>query len=201
MAEHSSLHPFLDWMKQRIDEMDATVASLEAKAGQLKADPGPKATQLLADLKNRRAEFQTKARTQLETAEAALKTGKVQLETQWQGFEAQVQAYLQNLDKRAGQHQATFRQVAAAHIKAWTEAQDRLQAEAAKLAGAQRVKMEAVLNQMKMHASEAEARLEKLKHRGDESWAALSAALSESRKAFDRASQEAWEALKKAASR
>jgi hypothetical protein len=52
---------------------------------------------------------------------------------------------------------------------------------------------------MKADASEVEARLEKLKQAGSESWTALSAALAESRKAFDRANQTAWDALKRAA--
>ena len=38
MPEQSSMHFYLSWSKQRIDEMDATLASLEAKAGQVKAD-------------------------------------------------------------------------------------------------------------------------------------------------------------------
>ena len=37
-----------------------------------------------------------------------------------------------------------------------------------------------------------------LKQAGKESWTALSAALTESRKAFDRANQQAWDALKRA---
>ena len=53
---------------------------------------------------------------------------------------------------------------------------------------------------MKADAAEAETRLQKLKQAGSESWSALSAALTESRKAFDRANQEAWDALKRAAS-
>jgi hypothetical protein len=46
--------------------------------------------------------------------------------------------------------------------------------------------------------TEAKARLEELKQAGDESWAALSAALQTSRKKFDEASQSAWEAVKNA---
>jgi hypothetical protein len=53
---------------------------------------------------------------------------------------------------------------------------------------------------MKAAAAEAEAKLQKLKQTGAESWATLSAALAESRKDFDRANQEAWEALKRAVS-
>jgi hypothetical protein len=49
---------------------------------------------------------------------------------------------------------------------------------------------------MKSDASEAEARLQKLKQAGGESWSVLSAALAESRKAFDQANQAAWDALR-----
>jgi hypothetical protein len=38
--------------------------------------------------------------------------------------------------------------------------------------------------------------LKKLKEAGSESWSVLSAALAESRKAFDHANQTAWNALK-----
>ena len=52
---------------------------------------------------------------------------------------------------------------------------------------------------MKADAAEAEARLQKLKQAGGETWSALSAALAESRKAFDHANQKAGDALKGAA--
>jgi hypothetical protein len=61
MPEHSSLHFYLNWGKERIDEMDATLASLEAKANQTKADAKVKADELIIELKKRRDEFQTAA--------------------------------------------------------------------------------------------------------------------------------------------
>ena len=70
----------------------------------------------------------------------------------------------------------------------------------AKVASARRVDIDAAVKQMKADASEAEARLQKLKQAGSESWTALAGALAESRKAFDRANQAAWDALKHAAS-
>jgi hypothetical protein len=45
---------------------------------------------------------------------------------------------------------------------------------------------------MKADASEAEARLQKVKQAGSGSWTVFGAALAESRKAFDRANQAAW---------
>jgi hypothetical protein len=52
MAEQSSVHVYLNWAKERIDEMDAALASIETKASQLKADAKAKAEQLVTDLKN-----------------------------------------------------------------------------------------------------------------------------------------------------
>jgi hypothetical protein len=56
--------------------------------------------------------------------------------------------------------------------------------------------IEAALKQMKADASAAEARLEKLKQAGGDSWSVLSAALAASRKAFDEANHAAWNSLK-----
>ena len=51
---------------------------------------------------------------------------------------------------------------------------------------------------MQAGAAEAEAQLQKMKQAGRESWAALSGALAETRKAFDHANQATWEAFKRA---
>ena len=122
MSQESSMHVYLNWTKERIDEMDATLASLEAKATQVKADSKVKADHLIADLKKRRDEFRANAKTQAQAGEAALHTAKAQLESQWQGFETQVKAYFDTAGKHIEQQQATFRDVAAAQAKAWREA-------------------------------------------------------------------------------
>ena len=46
MSAQSSMHFYLNWAKERIDEMDATLASLEAKASRVQADSKVKADQL-----------------------------------------------------------------------------------------------------------------------------------------------------------
>ena len=199
MPEQSSMHLYLNWAKERIDEMDATLASLEAKANQVQADFKVKANQLIADLKKRRDEFQADVQKQAGVGEAAWERTKGQLETQWKGFEAQVKTYIDTVGKQIEQQQATFRDVAAAQLKAWREAADKFNQAATKLAAERRSDIDAAIKQMKADASETEARLQKLKGAGRESWTALSAALAESRKAFDRANQASWDALKRAA--
>jgi chromosome segregation ATPase len=122
---------------------------------------------------------------------------RAQLESQWNVFEARVKAYFDTIGKQVEQQQATFRDVAAAQIKAWHEAADKLHDSAVKVAAAKRTELDAAVKQMKTQASEAEARLQKLKQTRDESWSALSAALADSRKAFDQANQASWDAFKR----
>ena len=51
------MHFYLNWAKERIDEMDATLASLEAKVSQVQANSKVKANQLIADLQKRGNSF------------------------------------------------------------------------------------------------------------------------------------------------
>jgi hypothetical protein len=199
MLAQSSMLLYLNWTKERIDEMDATLASVEAKASQVQADSKAKADQLLSDLEKRRDEFQAAVKKQAAAGVADWERTKAQLESQWNAFEAQAKIYINTVGKQIEQQQATFREVAAAQVKAWREAADKFHDTATKLAAERRADFDAAVKQMKADASEAGARLQKLKQAGSESWTTLSAALAESRKAFDRANQAAWDAFKRAA--
>jgi hypothetical protein len=196
MPEQSSMHFYLNWAKERIDEMDAALASFETKASHAKAESKTAADQLFVDLKKRRDEFQASLKTQAEAGEAAWARAKADMEKQWSGFEAQVRTYFESAGKQIEQQQAMFKDIAAVQAKAWSEAADRLREAAATVASARRADVDAAVQQMKADASEAEARLQKVKQAGSESWSVLSAALAESRKAFDQANQAAWDALK-----
>jgi hypothetical protein len=195
-AMMSSTHSYLNWTKERIDEMDAALGSLEARASQAKAESKVKVDQLIVDLKKRRDEFEASARKQAEAGEAAWARARADLETQWNGFDAQVKAYFGTAGKQIEQQQAMFKDVAAAQVKAWHEAADTLHDAAIKIGAARRADIDAAVQQMKSDAAAAEARLQKLKQAGSESWSVLSAALAESRKAFDQANQSAWDALR-----
>jgi hypothetical protein len=200
MPAQSSMHFYLNWAKERIDEMDAALASLEAKAGQVQASSRVKADQLMADMRKNRDEFQDIFKKQAEAGEAAWVRIKAELETKWNGFEADVKAYIDNFNTQVEQQQAVFKEIAAAQLKAWREAADKFPCAAAEFAAGTRADIDAAVKQMMADASEAEARLQKLRQAGTESWGALSAALKESRAAFDHANQAAWDVFKRAAS-
>jgi hypothetical protein len=199
MAEQSSMHFYLNWAKERIDEMDAALASLESKAGEAKAESRAKGDQLISDLRNRRDEFQALLKTQAEAGDAAWARARADMEKQWNGFQAQVRTYFEGVGKQIEQQQVTFKDIAAAQSKAWRETADKLREAASQVAASRRGDVDAAIQQMKSDASEAEARLQKLRQAGSESWSVLSAALAESRKAFDQANKAAWDALRGAA--
>ena len=168
MAEHSSMHGYLNSAKQRIDEMDAVLASLEGRASQIKSESKAKADQLIADLKKRRDEFQAIVKKQADAGEAAWQRTKTELDSKWSAFEAQVKAYFETIGKQIDQQQATFRDIAVAQTKTWREAADRLHGEAARVAAAKRADVDAAVKKMKADAAEAEAHLQKLKQAGTE---------------------------------
>ncbi|MGJ5177772.1 hypothetical protein ACQR16_11380 [Bradyrhizobium oligotrophicum] len=196
MPTQSTMHFYLTWAKERIDEMDAALASLEAKATGARAQSKIKADEIIVDLTKRRGEFEALLKTQMDAGEAALAGAKAELERHWAGFETQVKAYFDAAGQHAEQQQATFKGIAAAQASAWRESTDRFREAAAKVTTAGSRNFDAVLDQLKSDAAQAGAHLEKLKQTGDESWSVLSAALSDSRKAFDRANRAAWDALK-----
>ncbi len=112
-----------------------------------------------------------------------------------------MKTYFESAGKQLEQQQATFKDIAAAQAKAWREAADTFREAAGKVAATHTGDFDAALKQMKSDASEAEARLQQLKQAGSESSSVLSAALAESRNAFDRANQAAWNALKGSSSK
>lgn len=198
MTEHSSQHAYVTWAKQRLDEMDAALASFEANASQLKADAKLKATKLNDEMEKRRKDFEAEVKTHADSGEAALKASKAQLEKQWTSFEAELKSYVETVGKDIDQKRATFAGIAVAQVKAWGAAAEKLQSAAAKLGAENRAKADKAIAQLRQNATEAKDHFDKLRQAGDASWSTLSAALQASRKQFDEASQKAWDAFKNA---
>jgi len=124
---------------------------------------------------------------------------KAQLETEWSAFETEVKKYVDTFGKKIEQQQAIFKLQAAAQLKAWREAADKLRTAGKEFAAERRGEIETTVKRMEADAAVAEERLQKLNQAGMQSWSALMGALAETRAAFDRANQAAQEAFKRAA--
>jgi hypothetical protein len=199
-TQNSSAHFFISWAKERIDEMDATLGSLESKAGQMQAEARVKADQFIAEMKKRRDEFESTVKKQAQAGEAAADGAKVRLETEWKGFQAETAKYLETFGKGIEQQRAVFQSQVTAQLNAWRETADKLNSAAKEFAIERRREIDATVSRMKADAATAEKKLQDLARAGTESWSALNAALAETRATFDRANQAAREAFKRATS-
>ena len=200
MPMQSSTHFYVNWAKERLDEMDAALTSLEGKVGGVQADVRDKANKFLTDLRKQRDAFRDTVKKQSEANEAAWISAKARLEPEWNSFEAEVKKYFESFSKQFEQQQATFKLQGEAQLKAWREAADKLASEAQAFATERRVEIDTAVKRMKADAAAAEEKFQKdLNQAGTQSWSALMATLAETRATFDRANQAAREAFKRAA--
>lgn len=200
MATQSNIHFFVNWAKERLDEMEAVLTSLDGKVGEMQADARDKASKALADLRKSRDIFRDTMKKQAEANEAAWTSAKATLEPEWNSFEADVKKYVESFGKQVEQQQATFKLQAAAQLKAWREAADKLGSDAKQFAAERQAEIDVAVKRMQADAGVAEEKLQKqLDQMGTQSWSALMSVLTETRAAFDRANQAAREAFKRAA--
>jgi hypothetical protein len=199
MSTQGNIHFFANWARERLDEMDATLTSPEGKVAEVQADTRDKASKVLADLRKNRDAFRDAVKKQAGANESAWARAKTKLETEWSVFETEVKKYVESYGKQFELQQATFNLQAAAQLKAWRDAADKLASAAGEFAAERRGEIEANVKRMKADAVAAEEKLLKLNQAGAQSWSVLTAALTETRAVFDRANQAAREAFKRAA--
>jgi hypothetical protein len=197
-TQTSSAHFFLSWAKERIDEMDATLASLESKGLQMQAQTRVKAEELIADMRKKRDEFEATVKKQAGAGELAWDDAKQLLDAELKDFQDRTRKYLETFGKGVKQQQAVFQSQVTAQLNAWREAADKLNAAGKEFAIERRREIETTVSRMKADATAAEKKLQELAKAGTESWSTLNAALAETRASFDRANQATRDAFKRA---
>ena len=169
MPAHSKIQPYLNWAKERIDEMDATLAALEGKVGEVHADARLKADTILADLRKKSDQFRASAEKQAEANEAAWAKTKTQLETDWSAFETDVKRYVDGVGKKVEQQKAIFKSQSDAQLKAWREAAKKFRSACTEFTAERRGEIEVTVNRMEADAATAQDKLQKLNEAGAES--------------------------------
>ena len=198
MSMQRNIHFYVNWAKERLDEMDATLTSLESKVAEVQADAPDSADKLLTIIRKKRDDFKDIVKKQSEANEDAWIGAQAQLESEWSSFEVEARRYVESFVTQIEQQQATFKLQAAAQVNAWRKAVDKLGSAANEFAAERRQEIDAALKRMKADAVAAEAKLLKLNEAGTQSWSVLMAALSETRATFDRANQAQREQFKRA---
>jgi hypothetical protein len=116
--QRAKVHFYMNWAKERIDEMDAVLAALEARMAQVATDSRAKADQIISNLRKTRDEFKIAVQKQAQAGEAAWEGIRRQLEAAWATFEADVKKYLETMGQGAEQQKAIFQSQVAAQLKA-----------------------------------------------------------------------------------
>ena len=193
MAQDAYAHRLLNWMKARLDEIDATLTFIEASATALHAEAKKQAEEIIAQIGTRRNAFEEAIRQKQRESEAEWAKAKTALEVDWASFEAAVEDYVKKSHLPAQEQLAVFKVQAEAQRKAWDETISALQKKAGVAAAEAKQDFDAALSLFKQQADEAKAKLEARQKAGSESWADFKAALQESRAAFDKANQKSLE--------
>lgn len=188
---------YLNWAKERLEEMDAFLASLQSQACEVEAGSRAAADRLVADLRKKRDEFRDLINKQADAGDVFWRENIAQLESGWTGFEAEVQKYIETFGQQLDQQQRIFQDAATAQLSAWHDATESFHKAAATFQSSRKADVDAFVTKMKSSASEAEAHFKELRRAGTQSWIALNAALTQSRNAFDHANQAVWDVFKR----
>ena len=200
VAARGSVHASIDWAKQRLEEMDATLASLEKKLGDLKAENRAKAERAIAEMREQRDALKQIVQAKRNASEAEWQQAKATIKSRWTAFEAAVQKWVDATGERVAEQKDIFVARAEAQLKAWQDKIDQLEVSAKGFALTRKGEIDSAVAALRADAEATKAKLETLKRSGKESWTAQSKALDESRDAFDRANQTASDAFKRASS-
>jgi dGTP triphosphohydrolase len=185
-------HPHLAWAMWGLDEIEATLASIESRLHS-RTSVSSGAESALVDMRIVRDAFRSSIEEQVNQASFA--PSKADLEGQWAAFEDSVQNYLETVDKQVREQETVFRARADAQSKAWLQAIDSLHQSAPRLAAEPRSDVETAVKHLESEADAAKVRLDKLNKAEDASWAAMRSALAETRTALDHAHHSVLDAL------
>ncbi len=166
MTTTSKIHPFAEWAKSRLDEMDAALAVFEKKATDVKDDTREKAGTALADMEKHRDVFKARIKTERDSDAKAWAAANVQLETEWRGFEKNVETYWESAGDKAGAYADAFKAQADAQQKAWNDNATRIKAASATFQDDRKAEVVAAIAKAEHIAKDAGAKLGNLNKAG-----------------------------------
>ena len=186
-SKKSSVDVFVEWAKERLDEMAADTKVLEARLDKFDASLRAQAQQAITQVNDWIAEGQAKIKEAQAKGEAELPNAQAFIEATWAKFQTEADRWV----KVAKSQQALFQARARAQAQAWQDVVNTYMRRASEVQTQNKAQVEAQVEQLKADAQKAQAELNAkitdLSKAGEASWAAMSQALDESRNAFAKA--------------
>jgi predicted kinase len=196
MTTTSKIHPFAEWAKSRLDEMDAALAVIETKAKDVEDGTRKKADTAIANMKKHRDVFKARIKTERDSDVKAWGEANAQLEAEWHGFEKNVETYWDSVGDKAGAYSDAFKAQADAQQKAWKNTATRVKAASEKFQTDSKADVAAAVAKAEQISHDAGVKLGNLNSAGKTSWGAMRSALTESREAFDVANSKVQAAFR-----
>jgi uncharacterized protein YicC (UPF0701 family) len=191
--QQSKMHAHFTWAKERLDEIEATLAAVESKLGSIKSESKDKVKQAISEMQAQRDAFKHVIKVNREAGEAAWREGRAKLEQQWSGFEHAVEQWAHATHDQFEQQKSVFAARVDAQTRALNEALTQFKRSAQTFTAARKSEVDAAFNAARAHADEAKAKVDTLRKAGKDAWTSLNKSLVETRAAFDRANKAAHE--------
>lgn len=184
MTEHDSAHQTVAWARQRLDEVDAIITSLESSAQQLREKAGDDVQAALARLQQSRAAIQgysDSLRDEADVARQHTSETLVKIEAEWLEVESTFQSFLSTTRDHAETVRNVLAARAAAQRKSWENTLRGFGEQAQETAEKARKDFDDVYRRLSSEVEKVQARIGDARGAGDESWKALKAGLAEVR--------------------
>jgi hypothetical protein len=198
MNKKNDISPYTEWVKSRLDEMEAVLKVVENTVEGVAADTRKNADQTVKDMKKHRDAFKAKLKDEYKDDAKAWSETSEKLEKEWDAFEDDVEAYWKSVGEKSDAVEDAFKAQAEAQQKAWNDTAERIRKAAAEFKADRDAEVDAAVAKADLMAQNAGAKLGHMGDAGKASWAALRSALTESRSAFDAANTKAQAAFKDA---
>jgi DNA repair exonuclease SbcCD ATPase subunit len=200
MSKQSLAHEYVEWTKQKLDEIDATLAALDGSVEALKADARTQADRAIARIRAARDAFQSQAdtlRSDTAAAKAIADDAYIAVEAEWAEVELAFRDFLTAAAGQASVVRKALAARAAAQRQSWQSSLQAIRASASAAIDHARGEGDAAIRRLIAEAEKAEAKLGKLPGAGDESWKAIKGGLKETVAAYDRTWKKISEAVAK----
>lgn len=200
MPEQRRLQEYLEWAKQKLNEVETTLVALDGSVEALKKDARTEADRAIARIKTARDAFKVKVDAiRLDASAAKAAGGKAYdaAEAEWTEIESAFQDYLKAAAGQAGVVKKALADRAEAQRQSWQTSLQAIRASAAATLDQARIEIDAAIRRLTVEAEKAEARIGKVSAAGDESWKTIKGGLDEAISVYVRTWKKISEAVSK----
>lgn len=187
MPKNSHMHNQTEWLKARLDEMDASIANFEVSLGKTRSSASRAAHDAFESMKLRRDAFKHWADQKEDQSENAWASTKDKLEEEWDEFEESIESFINATKNKTKSSADTFKTRAASQQRSWNEAIKGAKLSVVSFADKRKADLEKATLKMEAEADKVGHTFMGINAAGNEAWPAMREALSTSRGAFDHA--------------